>query len=313
MIVWQVPAIVGGTTLIISDIRSQNYVTAVSGWAIFANGDAEFFNVFIRGNFSNGLPGTKHIEILQGTNSIDFYTGSPDEVVKGKLLIDAEAGVSGDNGFVRLVAPTMTGVAGDVASLELRTRTAPDQPVSETQLFSLYGRLGGSVTSVLWNEVSGNKYVQIDADGLATLTVDGGAFVRLQGSGWTDNLIADAPGAWRLENEIWHIVGSGGGEPAFAGNWAVSGGFAVGFYKDATGRVQLRGRALEAIAASTTIFTLPVGYHPSQSMSWPVKTNNDGGTISWLTVSAAGAVTLLGNVAQGRIQTILDAVSFPTF
>ena len=46
--------LVAGTVLIREDIESQNYVTGVSGWAIFANGDAEFNNGIFRGQLTAG-------------------------------------------------------------------------------------------------------------------------------------------------------------------------------------------------------------------------------------------------------------------
>lgn len=39
----------GMGTLVIPNVRSQNYVPGVSGWAIFANGSAEFNGITIRG------------------------------------------------------------------------------------------------------------------------------------------------------------------------------------------------------------------------------------------------------------------------
>lgn len=46
--------LVAGTTLVRSDIRSQDYVPGVSGWAIFANGDVEFNNGTFRGQITAG-------------------------------------------------------------------------------------------------------------------------------------------------------------------------------------------------------------------------------------------------------------------
>lgn len=111
--------------------------------------------------------------------------------------------------------------------------------------------------------------------------------------------------------ETWHNVGAAG-EPAFQGNWAVNGGVTVSFYKDATGRVTLRGRAAEAVASSSVIFTLPVGYRPVQTMSLAAKCNNDGTSICWLSITSAGNVTPIGNTAAAKVQTVLDNISFLT-
>jgi len=110
----------------------------------------------------------------------------------------------------------------------------------------------------------------------------------------------------------WFRAGSSWTAVTFAGNWAVSGGMNVEYFKDSSGTVRLRGRATEAVAASTTIFTFPTGYRPTQAMSWALKSNNDAGTISWVQVGTNGACSILGNVAQARVQIILDAISFPT-
>lgn len=53
-----------GTTLIRSDIRSQNYTPGSAGWIIEADGDAEFNSIVIRGGtvvsglalYYNGTP-----------------------------------------------------------------------------------------------------------------------------------------------------------------------------------------------------------------------------------------------------------------
>jgi hypothetical protein len=44
--------VVGGVTLVRTDVESQGFVTEVSGWRIARNGDAEFNDVTIRGNIA---------------------------------------------------------------------------------------------------------------------------------------------------------------------------------------------------------------------------------------------------------------------
>jgi hypothetical protein len=68
-------------------------------------------------------------------------------------------------------------------------------------------------------------------------------------------------------SDSWHVVGSGGGEPAFQNSWTADtgGGFVVRFKKDALGFLHLEGVAFTPGSSTTgTIFTLPVGYRPVQ-------------------------------------------------
>lgn len=85
--VYQVPATVGGTVLIIDRIQSQNYVTNVSGWAIKADGTAEFFNLISRGSFIGGTVGGKRVEVNGSfaPGGLAFYTGDATETFPGFL------------------------------------------------------------------------------------------------------------------------------------------------------------------------------------------------------------------------------------
>lgn len=80
--------IVGGTVLRIPAIQSPNYVPGVSGWAIFQNGNAEFDNITIRGQFE----GTDFVIDNAG---IFFYNGTP---AAGNLLISI-ANTAGTDAF----------------------------------------------------------------------------------------------------------------------------------------------------------------------------------------------------------------------
>lgn len=98
--VYQVPETVGGTVLIIERIESQNYDPGIAGWAIFADGSAEFANLVARGSLIGG-----NIEI-NGTaypNAIALFTGNPDEVTPA--IIDPHTG--GNVGYVRYSGPTL--------------------------------------------------------------------------------------------------------------------------------------------------------------------------------------------------------------
>lgn len=263
--VFMPPTIVGGTVLVISDIRSQNYIANVSGWAIFADGSAEFFNVLIRGDLITGSPPGRRLEILQTPgNRIDFYSGDADETAPGFLQVDALA-----SAFLELSAPETTAVVTTLARILISNDLAVDSSFAIIQATTI--RL---------------------AAGLGTADL-------IEDPGQSGSVVASNGAFWQA--------------PTFAGNWAVQGGSTVGYSKDFAGNVHLRGRATEPVAASTTIFTLPAGFRPSQSMTWAVKANNDAATVGWLQVTSGGAVQCIGNVVQLRVQTILDAVIFPTY
>lgn len=64
--------VTAGTTLILSDIRSQNYVAGTSGWIVEADGDAEFNNLTVRGElFVTGDDGSQvSVEKYNNSGSI---------------------------------------------------------------------------------------------------------------------------------------------------------------------------------------------------------------------------------------------------
>jgi len=109
--VYQVPAVVGGTVLIIERIESQNFDSGVAGWAIMADGSAEFANLVARGSLIGG-----QIEI-NGTsypNEIALFTGHPDEVVPGRI----KPLIAGNYGYVRYSSP-VTLLAATPATFDL--------------------------------------------------------------------------------------------------------------------------------------------------------------------------------------------------
>lgn len=81
---YQLPAIVGGTVLVIERIESQNFQPGVFGWAIYANGDAEFNNLVIRGSGVFGPSPGKHVDInLTYPGAIGIFTGEVTEAQSG--------------------------------------------------------------------------------------------------------------------------------------------------------------------------------------------------------------------------------------
>lgn len=85
---FQLPAIVGGTVLVIERIQSQNFVAGTVGWAIYSNGDAEFNNVVARGELLVGSNPGRHIRAyidttfpFDPTPTIEWSTGSANEAL----------------------------------------------------------------------------------------------------------------------------------------------------------------------------------------------------------------------------------------
>ncbi|MYS19166.1 hypothetical protein GA0115240_105817 [Streptomyces sp. DvalAA-14] len=87
------PPIVAGTVLVREQIQSQDYVAGVSGWCIFANGDAEFNNGTFRGfliaaMLATGLTGRRIVINENNDQSMSLY----DDDDKLMMTIGDDAG-----------------------------------------------------------------------------------------------------------------------------------------------------------------------------------------------------------------------------
>jgi hypothetical protein len=100
--------------------------------------------------------------------------------------------------------------------------------------------------------------------------------------------------------------------PVFQGTWAnFSNGFAAaGYYKDKEGRVHLRGTVWHGGApVNTAIFTLPVGYRPSNSGRLSFSVNYDSGPgATCVLISPDGLVQVSCIWPGSHLQ--LDGISF---
>lgn len=94
--IFQTPVTVGGTVLVIERIESQNYVPGTLGWAIFADGDAEFNDLTARGELIVGPVPGQHIHIGReggfGQPIIEMYTGDADEQTPAFLTSSGSVG-----------------------------------------------------------------------------------------------------------------------------------------------------------------------------------------------------------------------------
>lgn len=170
----------------------------------------------------------------------------------------------------------------------------------------------GPVTSGTANPPAANNFPTEGPGKLSSSVKDSGGVVG------KFEVRGDGTGQWLAED--WHIVGSGGGEPAFNSTWTnkiFSNYPTLRFKKDQFGFVHIRGCVTGvASTGNLTVFTLPVGYRPPA-------TNGDfiapilGVTatiIVRLSVSAAGAVGI-SVMATGWTATdwhFIDNIRVPT-
>lgn len=124
-----------------------------------------------------------------------------------------------------------------------------------------------------------------------------------------------APGAQftiAIGEEAWHVVGTSG-EPAFEGNWQQAPTAAVvAFFKDSTGMVHIKGTArCTSAGAGTAIFTLPLGYRPSETLLLGVGQYDGAVKLAELAINSNGNVspTVFSNPG-GNADIKLSCVSF---
>lgn len=121
------------------------------------------------------------------------------------------------------------------------------------------------------------------------------------GIGMTPGYPLDVNGSLRVSG----IVVEDWQTPTLAGTWKdfLGGNTTTQYYKDPLGRVHLKGTLVSG-SASSTIFTLPAGYRPSERMRFAVGANSAYGEVQ---ISAAGTVS---HVTGSTTFFHLDGVSF---
>lgn len=116
-------------------------------------------------------------------------------------------------------------------------------------------------------------------------------------------LAADLSG---IKGEEWREVGASG-QPAFANSWVNfgAGHETAAFYKDACGRVHLKGNIKSGTAVNTTAFTLPEGYRPAATLDFAVPSN---GAFGQLRIGADGVVNpIIGSTVDFRLNVSFRA------
>jgi hypothetical protein len=271
--------IVAGDTLVAEAIKSQNYVAGSDGWAINQDGSAEFNELTVTGGtIQTDVAPNKRIVLNDPAypNQIALYSGNANESQPG------------------IIAPVLGGANFGVLTLQ--------SPVTD----------GGTVNYAyieLEGFTDGSTVANVSADSVAIEANDGmrisafGSGIKLgENTSGLDLLILN--GVIINDAETWHSV-------TFVNSWVDLAGARVQYFKDATGRVQLRGQTVSGTAA--TMFTLPSGYRPSQSMEWIMR--GVGGVVMCaVQVATTGVATVTANLATAQASGIkLDAISFPTF
>lgn len=110
--------------------------------------------------------------------------------------------------------------------------------------------------------------------------------------------------------EPWREVGATG-QPAFLNSWSNQGGGeeTVAFYKDAFGRVWLKGYATRATNGSgVPIFNLPVGYRPAKPQRLRCGVGLNPNEVVEFSVEAGGNV--YPNTFQAPLACYMGSVSF---
>lgn len=298
------PIIGGNNTLIRDDMTSEGYVAGSSGWRIARDGTAEFNDLTSRGTFISGSGTGQHIEIngSDAPNGIAFYTGDSNETFPGVIQPEPNA----DALSITMSSPLTDGHSGSSFSLNTGLTGADEDYLDmNSQNFSV------NVSNVLTLNGPGYGaggslvYGQIDSDGTGPYW-DFNApriFLRDTDSSNSNGVIVEGDNV-AIISETWHNI-------PLVNSWVDLAGARANYYKDATGRVQLRGQIVSG--TSTTIATLPAGYRPTQTMEWIMR--GVGGVIMCaVSVSTAGVMTVTANAGTAQGSGIkLDAISFPTF
>lgn len=193
-----------------------------------------------------------------------------------------------------------------------------------------------SVTSASYTVLATDQIVEVNRAGSVTLTLPvvpaaGQTLFVLDVSGaaLTNNITINRDGADTINGATsiviaanygwvcltgqvgaWYIMGSKLGTswtaPGFSNSYVNFGApYAnVGYYKDDGGIVRVRG-AVKSGTNATTIFTLPAGFRPSDTVSFTAPVD---GASDILSVSAAGAVSC---ATGGNTSAILSCIQFP--
>lgn len=318
--------IVGGTTLVRSAIQSQNYVAGTSGWAIKANGFAEFAD----------------LSIVNGTIVVKFIDGSYQKIYGGNYTYHNASTATVPGTWLALQPPNQVGSTyqpGVIGATEFGPQPAvviaspwdsalPSDWTSQINLGSR-GTAGGSAEIDMSAEritmnvtQSGLGFKTIELHGSLSVdtgntTVTGNVSITGDLAVNPTNNVTITPGGAAVTGTkqfngvpLWngYAVTGGAIQP---GHWIVmpvafQNGFtdrvlggtfpAPAYWMDSFGRVYLRGTLTggAASAIGATIITFPVGMRPTATMMCPVCANGGTEVYGRIDVNPNGTLTWRG-------------------
>jgi hypothetical protein len=321
--------VVGGTSLRIPAIQSPNYSPGVAGWIIKINGDAEFNNLTIRGEFVGNT-------FIIDSDGIFLYSGTP---ANGNL-IGSWASAAGTDTFGNAYAAGLTLYSANGTINSFDTATTWNSTPSGAGIQIVVGP--GSVLEqfapalvggVTWNDggIGANLASRLGTNTPQTFVVSPAnsasgqeATLSLYGAPQTSNgdvlseaiidalrVFASTPigwitGAWVKAAETWHT-------PTFSGSWVTTGTLntnatfqGMQYRKDAEDNVWISGGATTT-AAGGSIFTLPAGYFHTTRRHlvpcWIFDSSAAAMVSSFVQVTEAGVVNVAASITGVTIAT----------
>lgn len=205
------------------------------------------------------------------------------------------AGTRGYDGTTAAAHDNQANVTHTISAVDLREANAHVNGTTDAHdatAISYAGSTNLSSTTVeaALDELDSEKLAvsaaaELIRDTIGTALVAGSNItLTVNDAGDTITIAASAAAA----EEAWHTVGSGGGEPAFAGAWANSGsGYQTLQYKKVGNEVRIRGVVSGAVGA---MFTLPAGYRPPAAIN--ISMTNQFGALTYAEILTTGVVSV---------------------
>lgn len=286
-------SIVAGLTLIRQAIRSQNYVSGVSGWSINSNGSAEFNNITVRNGttvsgtslYYNGTPASGNlVASISSTAGIDTFGN---QYLAGSCVYDTTNQIFAQLNAGSQIFGTMTaGVPNTSTAASIKSSTSsgvvqfnsPNTPsLTERAVMNLMCGSPGA-TLPQFNEPAVQIY-DVTGSSIASLLISG-AVIR-----------TDLFGSALLWNS-----------PSFGTGWSPgpAGGTVQGltYRKTAEDYLFVNGsmHATSTTPASVA-FTIPAGYRPkiTQRMAC-VQNNANTASIHFLEINSNGNCSVIPNL-----------------
>lgn len=302
------PILGGGGALLRTLEKSKNFVTGVSGWAIYSNGDVEFNAGVFRGSIVAGTIGGKRIEINVTSGIINMFDAS------NRLIGTWDS----NQQIFQMLGHNPTGayLTIDVNSWPYVTLNSNVNLYQPVFMNAVDNAIAGGIQNVVISSGAPKTGVNNSVDGrfeIRSSSTDGTrppiAYVR--GSFNSPVVDLQVQGAVRAEDpillaqthETWHNV-------TFAAGWTnqttTQPACRYRLLASPPNTVELIGRVAHAAVAGTSILTtaLPVVYRPLVTQTLPIAALNS--TVApvaspVLSLDTAGVLTF-SNLPTGTTQ-----------